>query len=255
MTLPPRDWDARFAGADYLFGKEPAAFVPQVLPLVPGGSRVLSLADGEGRNAVALARAGHQVVAMEASATALSKARRLAEERGVTVEFVQARIEDWDWTEAEFGAVAGIFIQFAPPALRAAIHAGIARTLRPGGLGCCMAMPRARSPMARAGPRQWKTCTRWTCFARISPAGARFWPATMTPRSPRAPAMSDGPPWWISSRANPEGAISGHNQRAQPLRAIRGPWAGVGSPWKSRGPKKVAARPRGAPRLGFGGSV
>lgn len=127
-------WDERYATEDYLFGKAPAAFVTRRMGLVPKGSRVLSLADGEGRNSVGFAEAGHKVTAMEAAAAGQAKARLLAEERGVSVDFVQAQIEDWDWAPGAFDAVAGIFIQFAPPPLRSAIHAGIGRTLRSGGL-------------------------------------------------------------------------------------------------------------------------
>ena len=73
------------------------------------------------------------VVAMEASVVALGKARDLAAERGVAVDFRQSSVEDWDWS-LPFDAVVGVFIQFAPPALRAVIHAGIAKAVVPGGL-------------------------------------------------------------------------------------------------------------------------
>ncbi len=134
QKAPGFNWDSRFATADYIFGRAPSGFVQRRIGLLPAGSRVLSLADGEGRNSVGLAAGGHEVVAMEASKIGQDKARALAEEQGVTVDFRLARIEDWDWDEAEFDAVVGIFIQFAPPALRAEIHRGIARTLKPGGL-------------------------------------------------------------------------------------------------------------------------
>jgi SAM-dependent methyltransferase len=131
---PAPHWEQRYAVPEYLFGTAPAAFVTRHAGLLPAGSRVLSLADGEGRNSVGFAEAGHRVTAMETVAVAQEKARKLAAARGVTVDFVRSDIEDWDWAPEAFDAVAGIFIQFAPPALRSAIHAGIARTLRPGGL-------------------------------------------------------------------------------------------------------------------------
>lgn len=128
------DWDKAFSGADYRYGTEPAAFLPRVADLIPEGARVLFLADGEGRNSVWLAGQGrHHVTAMEQSAPALEKARRLAAARDVTVDFRQAEITDWDWSEP-FDAVLGIFIQFAPPALMRLILAGIARAVVPGGL-------------------------------------------------------------------------------------------------------------------------
>lgn len=126
-------WDERYAAEGYLFGTEPAAFLPREAGVLPQGARVLCLADGEGRNSVWLAGQGHRVTAMEQSPVALEKARALADARGVTVAFRQSGIEGWDWAQP-FDAVVGIFIQFAPPPLRARIHQGIARAVMPGGL-------------------------------------------------------------------------------------------------------------------------
>jgi SAM-dependent methyltransferase len=127
-------WDQRYAEPGYLFGTEPAQFLRRVAGRIAPGARVLCLADGEGRNSVFLAGLGFDVVAMDPSAPALDKARALAQARGVRVDHRLAGVETWDWTPDSFDAVVGVFIQFAPPALRAQIHAGIARTLRPGGL-------------------------------------------------------------------------------------------------------------------------
>lgn len=126
-------WDKRYAEPGYLFGTEPAAFLARESGVIAPGARVLCLADGEGRNSVWLAGQGLRVVAMEASGVALGKARDLAAARGVAVDFRQSSVEDWDWS-LPFDAVVGVFIQFAPPALRTAIHAGIAKAVVPGGL-------------------------------------------------------------------------------------------------------------------------
>ncbi len=97
------------------------------------GSRVLCVADGEGRNSVYLAGQGHRVTAFDASPVALDKARGLAEARGVSVEFHAAGIEDWDWSSG-FDAVVGVFIQFAGPVLRARLFGWMGQAVRPGGL-------------------------------------------------------------------------------------------------------------------------
>ncbi|WP_417770620.1 SAM-dependent methyltransferase, partial [Stappia sp.] len=87
-----------------------------------------------GRNSVFLAERGLDVVAMDSSDVGLDKARRLARDRGVTVDFRLADLDEWDWREAAFDVVAAIFIQFAGPAFRAQIFDGIERTLKPGGV-------------------------------------------------------------------------------------------------------------------------
>lgn len=127
-------WDERFAGEDFLFGTEPAEFVRRQAHLIAAGASVLSVADGEGRNSVFLAGQGAAVTAMDASSVALEKARGLAALKGVAVDFRQADIVGWPWDEAAFDGVLAVFIQFAPPPLREQIFAGMARTLKPGGL-------------------------------------------------------------------------------------------------------------------------
>ncbi|WP_212524058.1 class I SAM-dependent methyltransferase [Actibacterium sp. MT2.3-13A] len=127
-------WNERYATEDYLFGTEPAAFVTRHAHYLAPGARVLSVADGEGRNAVWLAGQGMDVTAMDGAPNAVEKARRLAATRGVRVDFHVADIVDWDWDDAPYDAVLAVFIQFAPPAMRDAIFAGMARALRPGGL-------------------------------------------------------------------------------------------------------------------------
>lgn len=94
----------------------------------------LAVADGAGRNGVWLAQQGLQVLSVGVSGVALEKARKLAAPRGVQIEFGQADLERWQWGENRFDVVAAIFIQFAPPALRAQMFDNIKRCLKPGGL-------------------------------------------------------------------------------------------------------------------------
>lgn len=128
------DWDARYDTPDYIFGREPNAFLVSQAHRLDKPSRILCVADGEGRNGVWLARQGHEVVSMDGSRAALAKAGKLAAEAGVDITLEQADIAEWPWDDAQFDAVVGIFIQFAPPDLRSRIFAGMKRTVRPGGL-------------------------------------------------------------------------------------------------------------------------
>ncbi|MBJ3775890.1 SAM-dependent methyltransferase [Acuticoccus mangrovi] len=127
-------WDERFAGEDYLFGTAPNVFLEQEVGRLPSGGRVLAVADGEGRNGVFLAEKGFDVTSLDSSAVGLEKARRLAQERGVSLHFVHADVATWDWPEASFDAVVAIFIQFAPPPMREAMFERMKAALRPGGV-------------------------------------------------------------------------------------------------------------------------
>jgi SAM-dependent methyltransferase len=127
-------WNQRFAGDDYLFGREPNDYLRAKTPLLPAGGSVLCVADGEGRNSVWLARQGFQVQAFDASEVGVAKARRLASEAGVAVNNTVCDCEQWDWQPHRFDAVVAVFIQFADPAMRERLFANMVRALKPGGV-------------------------------------------------------------------------------------------------------------------------
>ena len=129
-------WSARYrdAGDDYLFGTAPNKFLASQAAHFGEGVSVLSVADGEGRNAVWLAEQGCTVTATEISSVALEKAARLARVRHVAVDFVRTDIFNWDWPNEAFDAVVGIFIQFAGPDEQPRQLAGMKQAVRPGGL-------------------------------------------------------------------------------------------------------------------------
>lgn len=127
-------WQQRFAAPGYLFGTAPNAFLKAHAHLLHKGQRALSIADGEGRNGVFLAEQGLDVLSLDFSPAAQEKARKLAAERGVTLRVEQADLTTWAWPAAQFDVVVGIFFQFATPAERVHIFAGIKQALKPGGL-------------------------------------------------------------------------------------------------------------------------
>jgi SAM-dependent methyltransferase len=87
-------WDQRYAATDLVWSAEPNRFVLAELgDLAPG--RALDVGAGEGRNAIWLAARGWRVTAVDFSAVAIDKGRRLAEARGVDVEWVVADVTDY----------------------------------------------------------------------------------------------------------------------------------------------------------------
>ena len=134
MSMSGQFWDERYAAEHYIFGTAPNAFLASQARLIRPGMRALSIADGEGRNGVWLAAQGVDVHAIDVSSVALAKARKLAAERGVSLQLEQADVLEWAWPEAAYDLVVAIFIQFAPPPERDRIIDGIRRTLKPGGV-------------------------------------------------------------------------------------------------------------------------
>lgn len=134
MTNPANFWDARFSQPEYLFGTKPADFLTRHIHFLAPASRVLAIADGEGRNSVWLAGQGMDVVAMDGSGVALDKARALAATAGVSVDYHQGDVTQWDWDAEHYDALVGIFFQFLGPDARAQVFAGLKRALKPGGV-------------------------------------------------------------------------------------------------------------------------
>ena len=145
-------WDERYSTDAYIFGTAPNVFLASQAALIRPGMRALAIADGEGRNGVWLAGQGVQVHAIDVSPVALDKARKLAAERGVTLEFELADILDWNWPQAAYDLVAAIFIQFAPPPQRERIIEGIRRSLKPGGLLILQGYTPKQIEFATGGP-------------------------------------------------------------------------------------------------------
>ena len=140
MSPPPAfsdaadTWNRRYAGAEFLFGTEPNAWLRDHASALPVGGRVLCVADGEGRNSVWLAQQGFRVEAFDIADRAVDKARAFAKGKRVSVDFVVADIDGFAWPEAAYDGVAAIFVQFADPPTRARLFERIVRSLKPGGV-------------------------------------------------------------------------------------------------------------------------
>ncbi|MDB5955023.1 class I SAM-dependent methyltransferase [Ramlibacter sp.] len=130
---PAGTWNRRFSASGYLFGTEPNSWLRGHADVWQAGQRVLSVADGEGRNSVWLAQRGLTVDAFDISEVGMRKARDFARTAGVKVNFAVADIATLAWPENMYDGVAAIFIQFADPALRERIFGGMVQCLKPGG--------------------------------------------------------------------------------------------------------------------------
>ena len=128
-------WEDRFkASDDYVFGKAPAQFLTDhAIYLTPGAS-ALSVADGEGRNSVFMAERGLDVTALEFAPTAIARAKALAAEKGVSVDFQHANVLTRKWEVDTFDRTVGIFIQFTGPEGRRTLFDGMKQATKPGGL-------------------------------------------------------------------------------------------------------------------------
>ena len=127
-------WNGRFSAEGFLFGTGPNAFLASQAHRLRRGMRALCVADGEGRNGVWLASQGLDVTTFDFSPVGVAKARTLAKGSSVHVDQRLCEASEWVWEPDAYDVVAAIFVQFAAPALRKAMFAGMESTLKPGGL-------------------------------------------------------------------------------------------------------------------------
>lgn len=127
-------WDGRYATDEYIFGTEPNCWIHQQAAVLPQSGRVLCVADGEGRNSVWLAGHGLEVDAFDVSGTGVAKARRLAADKNVQVNYSVADCDSFYWQAQAYDAVVAIFIQFADPVMRGRLFNNILAYLKPGGV-------------------------------------------------------------------------------------------------------------------------
>jgi SAM-dependent methyltransferase len=146
-------WDERYSVAEYVYGTAPNRWLEAEAYRIPRGGRVLSLGEGEGRNAVWLAEQGYDVTAVDSSPVGLEKARRLAEARGVEVRTVLADLAGFRPDPGSFDGLVLVYVHL-PPAIRASAHAAAAAALRPGGVVILEAFTPRQLSLSSGGPRQ-----------------------------------------------------------------------------------------------------
>lgn len=127
-------WEERFSKDGYLFGTEPVPFLLKHDAFFEAGQSVLSIAEGEGRNGVHLAKKGLDVTGVEFAPSAIAKAEKLAIENSVAPRFIQSDLFDWDWPTETFDITLGLFFQFAGPTERNELWRKMRKATRPGGL-------------------------------------------------------------------------------------------------------------------------
>lgn len=146
-------WDQRYSVPEYAYGTEPNAWLrSQAERLLDGGRQVLSLAEGEGRNAAYLASLGLAVTAVDQSSVGLAKAKALAAERGVHFETFRADLQDYDLGLECWDGIISVWCHL-PSALRRQVHSNAVRALKPGGWFIFEAYGPGQLALATGGPK------------------------------------------------------------------------------------------------------
>lgn len=124
-------WNNRYSGKEYVYGKTPNEFLKQELnELNPG--RILFLGEGEGRNSVYAASQGWTVDAVDSSIEGRNKAKSLAVENKVKINYLVEELSNYSPQENYYDAVALIFLHLNESLRKKVYHSAI-DALKPGG--------------------------------------------------------------------------------------------------------------------------
>lgn len=127
-------WDQRFLSVNdaYLYGSKPNVWLEGNLPVLAVNAQVMALADGEGRNAVWLAKKGYSVLNWDYAQVGLDKTKCLADQAGVVVATECVDLTQCAWPSHRFDAIVSSFFHVAKP-LQQAVWQGVVSSLKPGG--------------------------------------------------------------------------------------------------------------------------
>ena len=124
-------WNQRYAGDDYIYGTEPNSFLAKHAGML--SDPVLSIGEGEGRNAVFLALLGLKVHGVDGSEVGLAKAQALAKSKGVEIQTEVADLGTFEPVVSCYGSVVSISAHL-PSAIRRRLYPLVERCLRTDGI-------------------------------------------------------------------------------------------------------------------------
>lgn len=145
------DWDERYSEPGFAYGTAPNEFLATVVDRIPHG-KILSLAEGEGRNAVYLASLGYEVTGVDSSAVGLRKAMDLAAAQGVTITTIQADLGVYRIAPAEWDGIISCYCHI-PSAIRIPLHRAAVLGLKPGGVFVLEAFSKEQFANDTGGPK------------------------------------------------------------------------------------------------------
>ena len=143
-------WDDRYSEEEYVYGTDPNSFLVEHVDMLTGP--VLSIAEGEGRNAVFLASQGLDVIGVDASSVGLKKAQLLAKTKAVQIQTKAADLNEYKPKENYYGSVISIFAHL-PNSIRQKLYPLIERSLKPGGIFLLEAYSENQLAKETGGPK------------------------------------------------------------------------------------------------------
>jgi len=143
-------WNERYNSPEYMYGTEPNSFLAENAGLLAGP--VLSLAEGEGRNAAFLASLGLDVLGVDSSDVGLAKAQQLAEAKGVRIRTEVNDLASYVPPVDHFGSVVSISAHL-PSDIRRKLYPLVLKSLKVGGTVLLEAYSKSQLGRNTGGPK------------------------------------------------------------------------------------------------------
>jgi cyclopropane fatty-acyl-phospholipid synthase-like methyltransferase len=143
-------WNQRYDSDEFVYGTEPNSFLAENAKLLTGP--VLSLAEGEGRNAVFLASLGLEVLGVDGSEVGLAKAQKLADSKGVAIKTEIADLATYEPPANSYGSVVSISAHL-PSDVRKRLYPLVEQSLKPGGIILLEAYSKSQMSRNTGGPK------------------------------------------------------------------------------------------------------
>lgn len=143
-------WNQRYSSDEFAYGTEPNSFLAENANLLTGP--VLSLGEGEGRNAVFLASLGLEVLGVDGSEVGLAKAQKLAESKGVSIRTEVADLATYDPPPNHYGSVLSISAHL-PSGVRRRLYPLVMHSLKPGGIILLESYSKSQLARNTGGPK------------------------------------------------------------------------------------------------------
>lgn len=150
------DWNARFARAEYLYGKEANTFVKEIVPVIKPEGRLLAIAEGEGRNALFVAedalQAGRKIEIdlWDYSDVALQKVN--ARKGLLPIYTKEVDLTNISWPTDLYDYAMCVYGHFSKE-MQLQVFQGIRQALKPGGYFFGEVYSEAQLPYRSGGPR------------------------------------------------------------------------------------------------------
>lgn len=146
-------WDDRYRQNEFAYGSSPNDFLREhSVHFSKKGTAVLTLGEGEGRNAVFLAQMGCIVRGVDFSPAGREKALQLAKRRRVEIDYMVADLTEYEMGTNAWDGVVSIFCHLSDKD-RPALFSSISRALKPGGIFLLESYNRQQLDFGTGGPR------------------------------------------------------------------------------------------------------